>query len=101
MQITDDEEREALLREKWQQEDNLTRIGVLIGVPIAWAVIITIILSVIMSIGHTIENLGKITERWEYGQYIFVIFAAMIIFLCGVVAGWRLRDRDYIISSRL
>jgi hypothetical protein len=105
MQTTDQErdeiisEHERGLAEKWQKEDSLTKIGVLIGVPIVWAVIIVIILSIIMSIGHTIENLDRITERWEFGQYIFVLFVTIIVFLCGVVAGWRTRESDYEINS--
>jgi hypothetical protein len=92
-------EHERKLAEQWQKEDSLTKIGVLMGVPIVWAVIIVIILSIIMSIGHTIENLDRITERWELGQYIFVLFVAVIIFFCGVVAGGRMRESDYEINS--
>ena len=105
MQATDEEREETTseyarsLAEKWQKEDSLTKIGVLIGVPIVWAVIIVIILSIIMSIGHTIENLDRITERWEFGQYIFVLFVAIIIFFCGAVAGWWMRESDYEING--
>jgi len=107
MQTTDQEreeivsENERTLAEKWQKEDSLTKIGVLIGVPIVWAVIIVIILGVVISIGHTIENIDRITERWEFGQYIFVLFVAIVIFFCGVVAGWWTRESDYKIDSWL